>query len=52
MTAKTNTGSWRTQRKGGDDVSNDGSHDEAWMHDPEVISLLAEIDRLYEGVDE
>lgn len=33
-------------------MSNDDLHDEAWMHDPEVISLLAEIDSIYEGVDQ
>ena len=25
---------------------------EAWMHDPETLAQLEEIDRLYEGVDE
>ena len=25
-------------------MSNDCSHDEAWMHDPEVSRLLADID--------
>ena len=25
---------------------------EAWMHDPETLEMLAECDRLYEGVDQ
>ena len=33
-------------------MSYDNQYDETWMHDPEVISLLAEIDRIYEGVDQ
>ena len=26
--------------------------DEPWMHDPETLAQLEEIDRLYEGVDQ
>src|SRR5699024_10774208 len=51
VTVKTNTGSWRTRRKEGADMSYDNQYDETWMHDAEVISLLAEIDRPYERVD-
>ena len=30
----------------------DCSHDEAWMHDPETLAQLEEIDRIYEGVEQ
>lgn len=34
-------------------MSNDDLHDEAWMHDPEVARMLADIDAEFpEGVDE
>lgn len=26
--------------------------DEPWMHDPETLAQLEEIDRIYEGVDQ
>ena len=33
-------------------IDDETALDEPWMHDPEIMARLEEIDRLYEGVDQ
>lgn len=33
-------------------IDDEAALDEPWMHDPETLAQLDEIDRLYEGVDQ
>ena len=33
-------------------INDEAALDEPWMDDPETLEMLAECDRLYEGVDQ